>query len=599
MVHKLYDPHARPFVRVVQGLPVSWKPAVATTYRRGVVETAAWSLCGSFFAIARSNSTGIEVLDAVTLERLHTFNPPPDKTLWLSFSPDSRLLTRFSDNLGLTSWDLQTGGTFSTIPSEPGVSSILCLSSTYSTDGKMVAVAHGGFVGISAISTYNLLSKTHTHRHRPPEGYIVVSVWTHGEYIRFAAAKSESITIWEVGFSLTDTPTEVERLPAPGNIDCSRETLYLPTLSRLANTPRNGLLVWDARGSKLLLNVVGDIRPMGMSFSPDGRFFACGTAGEAIYIWKESHTGYALQRLISVYGSTRPFFSPDGKSIITVHHSNIQLWRTADLTPSLSIAPAQSVAREGFILEFSPDETLAAVAGLHGNTATVLDLKSGDPRLIVDADTEILGLRVTESTIVVVGEGRVITWNLPAGNRAFSARMNIDESVQATDFDYSVSDDCVRLVSPHTSISPDCNHVIIARGGSLDGLDLYDVSTGERLTGTATQGSMPWFTPDGREVWNMGIGGKVEGWTIVEDSESGVTELEPLGPTTYPAGGIPCRSSRGYQVTSDWWVVSPSGKRLLWLPHDWRSDGRRMWSGRFLGLLHRELPEAVILELEE
>jgi len=598
MVHKLYELHARPFARVVQGSPISWKLAVAIQYHQGGAIRSAWSPCGRFFAVARLHCKETEVLDAVTLERLHTFESPPDKTSWLSFSPDSRLLTRFSDNLELTSWDLQTGGPVNTIPSELGMPPMLCPSSTYSMDGKMVAIGYWDDIHIiSVIPTYDL-PRTHTCYHHSPEGFMVVMIWTHGECIRFAAAKPGSIAIWEIGFASTDTPTEVERLPAPRDIDCSRDTLFLPTLYRLANGPRNRVLVWDARDSKLLLDFVGNIHPMGMSFSPDGRFLVYGTASRDIYIWEESHTGYVLQKLISIYGSTRPFFSPDGESIIMVHHSNIQLLRTADLIPSPSATQARSVGWGDFILEFSPDETLAAIGRVHDNTATVLDLKSGHPRLIVDAGMEILGLRVTENTIIVVGEGRVVTWNLPAGSHTFSARMNIVESVQATKFNYSESDGCSRSASPYTSISPDCNHVIITRGRSLDGLALYDVSSGERLTGAATLGSMPWFSPDGREVWCMD--NHAEGWTIVKDSESGVTKLEPLGPTTYPSGGIPWRSSLGYKVTDDWWVVSPSGKRLLWLPHDWRSDEKyRRWSGRFLGLLHDELPEAVILELDE
>jgi len=425
----------------------------------------------------------------------------------------------------------------------------------------------------------------------------VASIWTHGECIRFAAIGSESITIWEVGFTSTDAPTEVEHLPVPRDLGGLWRALFLPTLSRLASDSEAGVLVWDARNSKLLLDT-GHIRPMGMSFSSDGRFIACGTVGKEIYIWKESHDGYILHKQLipTLLEYSRPFISPDGESIVTVHNSMVQLWSTADPTPSPSVVPTHR--NDDFILEFSPDEILAAVGRVYGNTATVFDLESGDPRLIVDAGMGVLGLRVTECAVVVVGEGRVVTWNLPARNHSFSARVNIDGSVRATTFDYLASH-LTRLLLQNASISPSIDRVAV-KGCGYDDLDIYDVSTGVRLAGTATLGSMPWFTPDGREVWCMGIGRNVEGWTIVKDSESGVTKLEPLGPTTYPSGGIPCRSSRGYRVTDDWWVVSPSGKRLLWLPHDWRlHETSRRWRGRFLGLLHSEFPDVVILELDE
>jgi len=593
MVHKLYEPYAHPFVRVVQGSPISWKPNVATQYHQRNVGRAVWSPCGGFIAVALSDS--IEVLDVVTLERLYTFEHPRDWSLWLCFSPDSRLLTRFNNKLELTSWDLQTGGPVSTIPGL-GDPRNVCISSTYSTDGKLLAVAYEdiGYSG-STILIYDLLSRTCTCCYDSPQGPKMVSIWTHGGCIRFAVVGSGSITIWEVGFTSTDAPIEVERFPVPGNFGYLEGALFLPALSRFASNSQAGVMVWDARNSKLLLNT-GKIEAVGMSFSYDGRFFAYGTTTAEIYIWKESDAGYKLHRkLLPTYLSySKPFISPDGESIVTTHGFVIQLWRTADPTPSPSVDPTRS--GDYFILEFSPDETLAVVGRVLGNTATVLDLKSGDPRLIVDAGMGIIGLRVTLDTIVVVGEGKIVTWTLPTGDCTFNARVNTDESVRATTYNYSVP--YRRIMFPCASVSPNLNQVAIVKGFS-DGLDIHDASTGEHLAGTIAKVLMPWFTPDGHEVWCM-PNRTLEGWAIVKDSESGVAKLEPVGPTIHPSGGIPQRSSRGYQVSDDWWVVSPSGKRLLWLPHDWRSyEWSRRWSGRFLGLWHKELPEAVILELGE
>ena len=93
---------------------------------------------------------------------------------------------------------------------------------------------------------------------------------------------------------------------------------------------------------------------------------------------------------------------------------------------------------------------------------------------------------------------------------------------------------------------------------------------------------------------------KCEGLEIIEDSVSGTMELIPLDETLYPSGTFLWDSTRGYKVTDDGWVLSPTRKRLLWLPHRWRSDQEddRIWSGRFLGLSHR-ISEVVILEFVE
>ena len=87
----------------------------------------------------------------------------------------------------------------------------------------------------------------------------------------------------------------------------------------------------------------------------------------------------------------------------------------------------------------------------------------------------------------------------------------------------------------------------------------------------------------------------MEGWAVVENEGSGFIELETLESAACPPGVFPGRSSRGHQV-HDGWVLNSAQERILWLPHHWRSAGRE-WCGRFFGLLHEELLEAVILEL--
>ena len=68
--------------------------------------------------------------------------------------------------------------------------------------------------------------------------------------------------------------------------------------------------------------------------------------------------------------------------------------------------------------------------------ATVFNVKSGDPWLNIDTGTRILELRLTESTIVV-GDGKVVTWNLPAEDHPINTRLNINDSVHTTVFDFA------------------------------------------------------------------------------------------------------------------------------------------------------------------
>lgn len=89
----------------------------------------------------------------------------------------------------------------------------------------------------------------------------------------------------------------------------------------------------------------------------------------------------------------------------------------------------------------------------------------------------------------------------------------------------------------------------------------------------------------------------MDGWKIIKDNESGITKL---GRNLHSPVVPPWDSSKGYKVTDDGWILSPTQKPLLWLPHHWRSHGMsRTWSSQFLGLLHGELLEIVIFEFFE
>ena len=599
MVHRLYKSYAHPLAKIVRGLPISWEPTVVTTTCDTRVTGAAWSPCGRFIAVACVGSKVTVVLDAATLEQLKILESPQDSSQWLSFSPDSRSLTMFTSKGELASWDLQTGGPISTTCSEASAPTVEPFSSAYSMDGKMIAVAYQDTIG-TAISTYNLISGECICSHRAPEGKIVAPVWIHGEYLQFVTVKPGSITIWEVGFTMIHTLAEVKTFSAPDNIGSSGEHLFLPNISRLAFTLPRAVLVWDIQGSRCILNFMEARSPRRMSFSPDGCFFACGNLTQDIYLWKESPTGYILHQKITSGANNivRPLLSPTGGSLIVFTGLSIELLHTKDSIIPSSI-PTQPVAK--FLLEFSTDETLSVVARLEGSVVTVIDLKSGNPWLIINTGMRILCLRVTESTVVVVGEGKVVTWNLPTEDYTSDPRATTNGCIQTTTFNYPQLH--YSTLTPHTSISPTLDWIAVI-SPTMD-LSICSVSTGECVIAdvvTTYQGYMPWFTPDGYELWCMQClptgALTATGWTITEDNESDLIKLEPLESTTDPSGGFPWQSPSGYGVTHTGWVVNPDDKPLLWLPHYWRAYGMyRTWGKQFLGLLHGELPEAVILEL--
>ena len=553
-------------------------------------------------------------MDAVTLERLNTFQSPQDHECnLLSFSPDSRLLIQFSIGK-LINWDFRTGDPVSVI-STVDKSVHKGFSSTYSMDGKVIAVACTGLDDTAiTIATHSLLSNTHAYSHIDPKGHLVHPIWTGGKCIRFATVEPGFVRIWEVGFSSVNSLKEVESWPLPDEIHSSKDLLFLPTLSQLAFTLPKKVSIWDAQGSRSLLDLTGKDDFGRMSFSSDGRFFAC-TTGRELRVWKVSHVGYTLHQILvfSATGeSTSLHFSPDGESIVVGHGSSLSVWPTADPITTPYAIPDQSADRNNFLPAFSPDGSLAAVPRLEENKVTILDLESGSPRFVIDAEMKISCVRVTGSKAVVAGYDKVVVWDVPARNSALNPGANVNGSVHVTTFD-----DSARSSGPLepfsltcTSISPDLNYVAAridrgedtAKAMQVDPqLKIYNTWTGRQLASTTTKTNMsaPYFTPDGREVWcGEAPGSGVEGWAITEESESRLTRLEPLEPSMGTREAFAWKSSCGYEVTDDGWVLSPTKRRLLWLPRHWRSHvNRRSWQGRFLGFLHGEPAEVVILEL--
>jgi hypothetical protein len=614
IVRKLYEQYACPLTRVVQGLPISWDPIPATRYDAHFWGSAAWSPCNRFIAVVKSGV--IEILDAATLERRNVFRSPKGVPYRpLCFSPDGCTLTQFCKK-GINSWDIQTGGPGGSVD----VDFVDFLSSAYSMDGRILAVLGSSwldFTLVFTIVTFDLLSWTHTRSYHAPEGRIVPPIWTHRDCLRFATVKPGSIDIWEAEFTSVHTPAIIGSFATPDDIaDAERgQCLFLPALSQLAFAAQDTISIWDILDSRFSLNhsQIPVSAGLKMSFSSDGRFFST-SAGRNIYVWKKSPSRYVLHQMVtlpSLY--VVAVLSPDGETIIAVGGQTIYVWHTRNQIHFLPGASAYESGRS-HTLDFSSENVLSASVRHPGTTVTIRDLQSGDLWLDIDASMEIMCLRVTRSAVAVAGEGRVIIWNIPE-EHCVGARASVEDSAHTATLDLSD----LQLYGPREkSISPDLSRIaVLTHTPELltQCLQIHDTSTGSRLAdvepfpqaclhidlgehevwgdfGHVMEG---WEGIEDRESKNV-----MEGWEVIEDRESGSTKLKPLSGDMSPQKLRPWNSRCGYKVTQDGWVLSPTEKRLLWLPHHWRSDDvRRIWSGRFLGLKQEGLPEAVILEFFE
>jgi len=579
---KLYGSHAHPLTRVVHGVPMSWDTDIAAATRPYDIEEAVCSPCNRFIAITWLSCGAVDILDSVTLQLLQTLKYHQKSTMsyWVpAFSPDSRILTitvtrnRYQDeDPSFISWDLQTGG-ISSIGRRPGPGSDGTASITYSVDGKLVGICAYYYPGGSSASIYDVASGVLICSQSLEVGKMsFTNLSPHGESFQFASIDALSITIWEVGHP----HVEVETLLAP---DCigdrwpHPEVQLLLTLRRVAIVFNDGVFVWDARNSEYLLHKTDTKFNKKMSFSSDGRFLACQTTGSEVYLWKESPAGYVLHNILlprttysgQLQSSTHSglLLYQNGESIVTLNGHTIQLWHTKGFPTSTSSVLAQaSQHMRNFILDFSPDGELAVFAMWGTSVVTVLDLKSGVLNLTIIASINVWGIRVIGSTVVVIGDWHAQHFYLPT-------RDSIpDQWPGLEDNSWSVNITKPSNTSPiiNASISPDC-HDIAFVGNRLMFVCGTSTSDGDWTWGCPGEVTA-WFADEGY-LWcadNMGVA------TIWDHDYHYVMTLDKVHPSPSPPAGYPWGSSYGYQVTDDWWMLGPDGKRLLMLPPPWQSD---------------------------
>ena len=593
--------------RVIQGVPISWDPSIANIRFSYAIHVTAWSPCSRFIAVVCFNLPVIVVLDAGTLEQLHTMYSPYKRIEWnyVTFSPGTHLLTAYSHHNGcIVNWDLQTGGVLSNfdalgfhISESP-----TCNSMSYSLCETLIGVSFSN----DTIIVYNVLSGKSISSHSTKQP-IVKMIWTHGEFLQFATIESGSIATWQVNFTSNHTPTRVGSLSTPHDFS-SDELVLLPATSRIAFSLDKKVVVWDTLHHKALLHSADAKNPRAMSFSPEGHFFLCGTISREFYIWKESPTGYLLhQKLVSGASRPTPYISLNGESVISSSGQILQLWHTKKSPTSIQTAHCQ---HKRFLIGFSSDESLVAFTQTLSSTVTVLDTKSGNPWLVIDTDAPTCGLRMTEGQILVVCKGKVITWDLPARNSAFNPMRDTNDSVQTIALKLPQ-----HVVFLQASISPNLDYVAFGTGiTTKEPLSIYSMHSREKLATVPPDGYIlgyrsgyrpgyrpgykVGFTQNGHEVW-CADEVTLNQWEIVKENGSNAITLKRLNKDAEVLCGLPWLSSHGYQVTHDGWILGSNGKCLLWLPHHWRPDKRveRVWSGKFLAVWNDNSSEPYILEM--
>jgi WD40 repeat protein len=332
----------------------------------------------------------------------------------------------------------------------------------------------------------------------------------HPDGSRLATAGVDGkVRIW-------DTKTGLETLALRGHPDMVNGTSFSPDGRRLAAVGIDGTLtVWDSApsddpGRKLREYRDASARPIIVGYSRDGRFLATGDDQGRVVV-REAGSGALVRSFRAHPGYVWALaFSPDGRRLATGSKDNdegIKLWDTTTWTVLHTYRG--HVDRDGQAtcgaLEFSPDGTLVASAGLWDWAVSLWDAETG--RQIHRLD----GFSRATSCVAFSPDGRL------------QATGSIDGTVRVMDVR---TGGLVATLRPHNSrvlgvaFRPD--GAVLASASYDQTVKVIDATSGAVLFSlfghTATVNKLA-FRPDGRELATACVDGAVRIWDMTPRPE--------------------------------------------------------------------------------
>ena len=492
---------------MVVGLPASWDPCTASVVPPTQYPDVTWSPCGRFVAV--STNTGVEFRDSTTLEKLSALESPMSLSLSvvvIAYSPNGRLLacacTRpFSFEMGIAIWDIQTGGIVKAIHGgEPGHPH----SMLYSADGRMLSVACRKSPYKWTVWTFDTASGERGCSDELGSEFDPV-FWTKKNSIRFATSHRDDdnlyIDTWEISFTSNGHPTKVDSFRIYHEFNgANHQIFFSPANLRVAIVSVKSTIIRDARDSSLLLEASAS-RTLGSyagHFSSDGNLFAC-TEQQEVQIWKASTEGYVLWAKFPLRFSAAAggafAFSPDSGSVVGWGLGIMEAWKVDHLVKPPALEQPSDFWNS-HLVAFSTNGTHVAIGRASSGTITVVDLHSGAPELIVNADMGIVDIKMVGDTVFALGGMKVVSWSLTGRSyeqEEHGVRLaGPDESLKIVEMDEHDLDP--RLLDDQ------CQKAVLT---SADDIFLFDADNGACLGAFHFTSRFRGFrfSSDGRQLW--------------------------------------------------------------------------------------------------
>jgi WD40 repeat protein len=445
----------------------------------------AWSPTKDLLAVSTRDG-GIEIMDAITGKQLHHLigvnetylgDIPWTGQVFVSWSPDGRLLASV-DTAGIAFiWDAESGAKLSTLDS-------VYTNPAWSPDGETLAAGSGSLIEFWNVHT----GKTGAPIQVPGENESVDKIaWSTGGKTLVSVSHQNAIAIWDV-------QAQTQPHIFNGFQDRVTSVSWSPDGSSLASGSWDGtIIIWNVktRTHRQIIKAPRFIE--NIAWSPKGDTLAAATDFDQIILWAAS-TGKQVGVLPANGDKIKITWSPDGNMLASIawDEYDIPIWQasTGELKYTFKGQDSTSLS-----IAWSPNGQ-AFASGSHGKVI-VWDVQTAEPLHTLDTGQRIWNLAWFSNgntLALMLDDGQIIRWNPESGLKTPLASWK------------GLNVWCMVL-------SPD--DATLAIGTDTGIIELLDVHSGillKTLTGhTGAVSSLAW-SPDGKLLASGGYDGTTLVW---------------------------------------------------------------------------------------
>ena len=340
---------------------------------------AAFSVDGQYIAFGTLNDQSqpqVQNIETGKLKASFVLGERWDDVEVLSFSPDGKYMVAGSLSRQIQLWNIETGDK---VFSKPIILEDHIKFVGFSPDGKYIVSSTGGHRNFT-IQLWN--AKTGVVASKPFQGHTLAvncaSLSPNGKDI-VTGSLDGTIQLWNIEM-LASQADEVALRPLMSKSHAVQSSIvasFSPDGKYIACGSHNHpIQLWDVKTGEAALGLfVGHTnRIISVLFSPDGKYIASDSWDKTIRLWNAKNGEVEFTLFVPTVSIS---FSPDGNYIASSSGSDIRLWNVKTAEPAFKPFRNEN-ARPWFTsISFSPDGNHIIAAASFGNEFEVWNIKTG------------------------------------------------------------------------------------------------------------------------------------------------------------------------------------------------------------------------------